>query len=68
MEEAGKLCSHVNDGSERTLSVDANRKCSIGIYPFFDGKLEDFEPVFTDLIKVRPLSEDVTCSTLLAGC
>ena len=29
-------------------------KCSIGVYPFFDGKIEDFEPVFADLIKVRP--------------
>ena len=38
------------------LNVSANCKCSIGIYPFFDGKLEDFEPVFTELIKVCPLS------------
>lgn len=36
------------------LSVIGNCKCSLGIYPFFDGKLEDFEPVFTELIKVSP--------------
>lgn len=27
--------------------------CSIGVYPFHDGKLEDFEPVFQYLIEVR---------------
>lgn len=26
--------------------------CSIGVYPFHDGKLEDFEPVFKYLIEV----------------
>ena len=31
-----------------------DRKCSMGIYPFFDGKIEDFEPVFAELMKVRP--------------
>lgn len=36
--------------------MSANCKCSIGIYPFGDGKLEDFEPVFTKLIEVGPLS------------
>lgn len=32
------------------------KPCSIGIYPFFDGKLEDFEPVFGELIRsdLRP--------------
>ncbi len=49
MEETGKLAKDGNDGM---LSA---RKCSIGIYPFFDGKLEDFEPVFDELIKVSPL-------------
>ena len=38
------------------LSAIDISKCSIGIYPFFDGKLEDFEPVFTELIKVCPCS------------
>jgi len=27
-------------------------QCSIGVYPFHDGKLEDFGPVFEYLIKV----------------
>ncbi|KAL8949671.1 MAG: hypothetical protein Q9222_004232 [Ikaeria aurantiellina] len=27
--------------------------CSIGVYPFHDGKLEDFEPVFNRLIKLN---------------
>lgn len=35
--------------------VGNSRKCSMAIYPFFDGKLEDFDPVFTELIKVRTL-------------
>ena len=52
MEETGKLIAE--EGNDRMLSVNANRKCSIGIYPFFDGKLEDFEPVFAELIKVCP--------------
>lgn len=32
------------------------KPCSMGIYPFFDGKLEDFEPVFSQLIEshMRP--------------
>ena len=38
------------------LNVSANYKCSIGIYPFVDGKLEDFEPVFAELIKVGLLT------------
>lgn len=54
MEETGKLYSLVKYGNDRMLNVSANWKCSIGIYPFFDGKLEDFEPVFTELIKVYP--------------
>lgn len=31
-------------------------KCKIGVYPFTDGKLEDFEPVFNQLIEsdIRP--------------
>ena len=31
-------------------------KCKIGVYPFGDGKLEDFEPVFNQLIEsdIRP--------------
>lgn len=28
-------------------------QCSISVYPFHDGKMEDFEPVFLDLIKAR---------------
>lgn len=52
MEETGKLIAE--EGNDRMLSVNANCKCSIGIYPFFDGKLEDFEPVFAELIKVCP--------------
>lgn len=34
------------------MSLSNTFKCSIGIYPFFDGMLEDFEPVFTELINV----------------
>jgi hypothetical protein len=30
-------------------------QCSISVYPFHDGKFEDFEPVFQDLIKVSDL-------------
>ena len=56
MEETGKLHSTANLGNNRMLSMAANCKCSIGIYPFWDGKLEDFEPVFTKLIEVSPLS------------
>ena len=29
------------------------QQCEKGVYPFHDGKLEDFEPVFEDLIKVN---------------
>ena len=54
VEETGTLCGLMKWEFGGMLSVSANRKCSIGIYPFFDGKLEDFEPVFTELIKVCP--------------
>ena len=54
MEETGELFSFDKEGHRRMLSVIGNCKCSIAIYPFFDGKLEDFEPVFTELIKVCP--------------
>jgi len=27
--------------------------CALGVYPFHDGKLQDFQPVFDHLIKVR---------------
>ncbi len=55
MEEAGKLYDLAKDGIDGMLSASAGYQCSIGIYPFFDGKLEDFEPVFDELIKVCPL-------------
>ena len=51
MEETGKLSNLAEAGNDR-ISVGNNCKCSIGVYPFFDGKLEDFEPVFSELIKV----------------
>lgn len=38
----GAQCSHV-----------LTMQCSLGVYPFHDGKKEDFEPVFSKLIKVR---------------
>lgn len=52
MEETGKLYRLAEEGDGSMLRVSANCKCSIGIYPFFDGKLEDFEPVFAKLIEV----------------
>ena len=32
------------------------RQCTKGVYPFHDGNIEDFEPVFDYLIKVRACS------------
>ena len=33
-------------------SIADNRKCTKNVYPFHDGKFEDFEPVFNNLIEV----------------
>lgn len=33
-------------------SLTASPQCKIGVYPFHDGSIEDFEPVFKYLIKV----------------
>lgn len=40
-------------------SLTLSGQCLKGVYPFHDGKIEDFEPVFDYLIKVR------TCSILI---
>jgi hypothetical protein len=40
-------------------SLTLSGQCLKGVYPFHDGKIEDFEPVFDYLIKVR------TCSVLI---
>ena len=55
MEETGNLYCLAKDGKDRMLRLSANCKCTIGIYPFMEGKLEDFEPVFAELIKAGPL-------------
>ena len=54
MEETCMLSGLAEADNDR-MSLSNISKCSIGIYPFFDGKLEDFEPVFNELINVCPL-------------
>lgn len=41
--------------------------CKLGVYPFHDGKYEDFEPIFTSLISKEindPFSDDYTSAFL----
>ncbi|KAF2438180.1 pigment biosynthesis protein Ayg1 [Karstenula rhodostoma CBS 690.94] len=41
--------------------------CKLGVYPFHDGKFEDFEPIFTSLISKNtndPFSDDYTSAFL----
>ena len=54
MEKTCKPSSCAEKGND-SMSVIDSCKCSLEIYPFFDGKLEDFEPVFSKLIEVGPL-------------
>ena len=55
MEETGELRRFAKEGTIGwMLKRSGDFECSIGVYPFFDGKLEDFEPVITELIKVCP--------------
>ena len=58
MEKARKA-QHFEMNDDNVLSVEF--QCTFGIYPFMDGKLEDFEPVFTKLTEVCPLS----CSLMI---
>ncbi len=44
--------------SQVVLLDSSVNQCSIGVYPFHDGKHEDFEPVFEYLIKVCVLNRD----------
>lgn len=50
-----KVAPH-HDSIQALWETKWKRPCSIGIYPFIDGKLEDFEPVFTKLVEsnLRP--------------
>lgn len=45
--------------------LSAEFQCTFGVYPFMDGKLEDFEPVFTKLIGVCPISCSLMIQSLI---
>jgi len=51
-----------------TLSASSNiSQCSLGVYPFHDGQLSDFEPIFTHLIANSindPYTDDYTTAFL----
>ncbi|CAL3973402.1 unnamed protein product [Diplocarpon coronariae] len=44
-----RLAHH--DGIKQLWESKWRRPCSLSVYPFHDGRLEDFEPVFRDLIE-----------------
>lgn len=59
MEVSGKLPAKGEEAPEEN-ELTGSLQCSISVYPFHDGKFEDFEPVFHDLINVRnsPLGQN----------
>lgn len=53
MEISGKLRAEGGEEAIEGNELTGSSQCSISVYPFHDGKFEDFEPVFQDLINVR---------------
>ena len=49
-------CNHYLDRKFTAGLLIVTRQCLKGVYPFHDGSIEDFEPVFDYLIKVRTCS------------